>query len=220
MSQKSNEPHTSSYLLPQQTRCTVASSSSSARYCCDAQLVLHVTLHLAVLLKRQAGHDQTCNFSATALIYFLNLFLYSLMKHRGSKKGKKKCIGAEASLLGIICLFSSSLCCFCPVCASTASPGPARQNCGSDRARGTQLCSSCCQVATHCKHFRSRKVRQVILLTLFIKWNMQPGALQNAAAALSPRARHKGTYQRHVRALPAGQSPRGTSPCGNTADSW
>lgn len=100
------------------------SSSSTAAHCCAAQLNLHFISLTQVLW---AGHDQRCNFPATAadLLLEMSLFLYSLVKHRASNLSEQeggKCTGAEASLLGTTCVFSSSLCCCCLVYPSTSSP--------------------------------------------------------------------------------------------------
>lgn len=75
----------------------------------------------------------------------MSLFLYSLVKHRASNLSEQeggKCAGAEASLLGTTCVFSSSLFCCCLVYPSTSSPWAScsqrsqhlvpLQNCSSD----------------------------------------------------------------------------------------
>lgn len=114
------------------------------------------------MLKREAGRDQTCHFSAAAVDLSLEMRspLCALMKHGGSNLPEQEGKNALA-LLGITHTFSSSLLLFpsssqypqswASPAAVTSTPTPP-QNCSSDRVHGLRLCSPCYQAATQCQH--------------------------------------------------------------------
>lgn len=154
---------------------------------------------------------------------------YEVQREQFSRTGREKCIGTEASLLGLIRTFSSSLCCFCPIPPSTSSTGPAppllpapRRHCRIAALTGFMDFSSAAPASRQQRVvniYLCIKPLQVILLNVFIEYDMQPVALQNTAAALTPtsetqrRVRALPTAQRSAGRPPPGQSPQGTRSC-------